>query len=159
MMTLGVDPGTTESAYCLIDSSYQVLAAEKLSNGLLAKVIGELAPSVVCVESIQSYGNIFGKSTIETCYAIGRIQQKCEDLLIPCELYPRPEYAKSICGVSKINDAVVRSALDQRFGRRGVDAYKKGEPLALLRGASDKRSAFAVACYHLDKSGLHHSVR
>jgi hypothetical protein len=28
---------------------------------------------------------------------------------------------------------------------------KKGEPLHLLKGNSDKRSAFAIAVYHADK--------
>lgn len=154
MTILGIDPGTTESAYCLIDNSYRVLAAEKLSNGLLCRVISELMPSVVAIEEIQSYGNVFGKSTIATCYAIGRFQQKCDDLGLSPYLYARPVYAKAICGCSKINDSVVRGALDQRFGRPGVEAYRKGEALELLRGCSDKRSAFAVAAYHLDTHHL-----
>ena len=29
---LGIDPGPTESAYCLIDDSYQIVAADKIKN-------------------------------------------------------------------------------------------------------------------------------
>ena len=43
----------------------------------------------------------------------------------------------------------MRAALLTRFG-----GDKKGEPLELLKGSTDKRSAFAVAVYHLDGAKL-----
>jgi len=147
---IGIDPGPEETAYAVIDEDYGILAANKVSNesmaGWLKNCPYALGKSELAVESIQSYGMPVGRTVFETAYMIGRIQQIAEDSGCNCTLYPRPEYAKSICGVGKINDSVIRQSLLLRFG-----GDKKGEPLYLLKGNSDKRSAFAVAAYHLDR--------
>lgn len=144
-MILGIDPGPTESAYCQT-GGYEIIASDKLANDVLLDTIEWHNVSHVAIESIQSYGMAVGRSVFETCYMVGRIIQKCIDQEIPYSLYPRQEYAKSICGTSKISDAILRQALLLRFG-----GDKKGEPLYLLKGASDKRSAYAVAVYHMDR--------
>lgn len=150
MKILGIDPGPTETAYCMIDEGYAVLMAGKEPTAFLIKALGVAPPDHAAIESIQSYGMMVGRSVFDTCYAIGRILQTCENANVPWALYPRPEYARRICGVGKISDSVLRQALLLRFG-----GDKKGEPLFMLKGNSDKRSAFAVAAYHLDilKSG------
>jgi Holliday junction resolvasome RuvABC endonuclease subunit len=141
---LGIDPGSTETAYCRIDENYNIYKADKIPNDTL---IDHQLCGVdhIAVESIQSYGMAVGRSIFDTTYMIGRIIQKAIDLNIPYTLYPRPEYARAICGVGKINDKIVRQSLELRFG-----GYNKGEALNLLKGNSDKRSAFAVAVYHVD---------
>lgn len=145
---LGIDPGTTESGFVRIQQDYKIIYASKDGNEDVIKYLQttDTPIEMVVIESIQSYGLTMGKSTIETCYFIGRIIQVCKDKNIPYELIPRPEYGKSIISGNKVNDSLIRSALEMRFG-----GYKKGEPLALLAGATDKRSAYAVACYYLDK--------
>lgn len=142
---LGVDPGPTESAFALVSDDQRVLQADKVGNDALIDRIRKDPPAHVVVESMQSYGAPVGRSTFETCYQVGRILQACQDLGIPCTLIPRPEYSRRICGVGKVNDAVLRQALLLRFG-----GDRKGEPLAALKGNSDKRSAYAVAAYHID---------
>lgn len=144
-MILGIDPGPAESAYCQI-GGYEIIASDKVNNDVLFDTIEWHNISHVAVESIQSYGMAVGRSVFETCYMVGRVIQRCIDQGIPYTLYPRQEYARAICGTAKISDAILRQALLLRFG-----GDKKGEPLYLLKGASDKRSAFAVAAYHLDK--------
>lgn len=145
---LGIDPGSTETGYALINNDYSVISADKVDNEEFIKYISfypDAPADVMIVESMQSYGNIFGKTSIETCYFIGRIIQIAATAHVPCFLYPRPEYARSICGGIKVNDSILRQALINRFG-----GDLKGEPMNPLRGNSDKRSAFAVAAYHLD---------
>jgi hypothetical protein len=142
---LGLDPGPSETAYCLIDQDFNVLTAGKAALPMILKALSVAPPDCVAIESIQSYGMAVGRSVFDTCYSIGRILQKCDDLALPTFLYPRPEYARRICGVGKISDSVLRQALLLRFG-----GDRKGEALHLLRGNSDKRSAFAVAAYHND---------
>lgn len=146
-MILGIDPGPVESAYCYVTPRRTVDSAGKVANVALIEMLRAATGSTwnVALESIQSYGMAVGRSTFDTCYMIGRIQQACDDLAIPCTLYPRPEYTRRICGVGKVNDAVLRQALLLRFG-----GDRKGEPLYPLKGCTDKRSAFAVAVYHLD---------
>jgi hypothetical protein len=149
---LGIDPGPTESAYCLIDERQRVIAAGKEA---VEKIIGGLRtspPAHVVIESIQSYGMPVGRSTFETCYVIGELIRACKDAGIPYTLIPRPEYTRRICGVGKINDAILRQALLLRFG-----GDKKGEPLEKLKGCTDKRSAFAVAAYYVDLTGGVHA--
>ncbi len=151
MVIIGIDPGSSESAFCLIRQDYSIAHAGKLLNADLIGQLGTLQFSVAAIESIQSYGMPVGREVFETCYMIGRLQQKIHSLGGSFSLIPRPEYTRRICGCQKVNDAVLRQALLLRFG-----GDKKGEPLNLLKGASDKRSAFAVAVYKLDlmKSGL-----
>jgi hypothetical protein len=150
---LGIDPGPVESAYALIGQEipgsvsdpFRVHEAEKCSNESVLGRLSVLRPAHVVIESMQSYGAPVGRSIFETCFMIGRLIQVCTDHGIPFTLYPRPEYTRRICGVGKINDAILRQALLLRFG-----GDKKGEPLNALKGCSDKRSAFAVAAYHID---------
>lgn len=158
LIICGVDPGSSESAYCLIDEDYRVLDAKKLLNVDFVSAIqfwtdrhkDNWKPNKqIAIENIQSYGAIVGKSTFETCKMIGRIQQVADDEGVCWFEYPRQEYANWICGC-KADDARVRQALLTRFG-----GDKKGGPLEKLKGqGSDKRSAFAVAVYHLDKLKL-----
>ena len=153
MLILGIDPGPTESAYALIGQEipggvsdlFRIHEAEKVPNKSLIGRLSVLRPEHVAIESIQSYGMAVGRSVFDTCFMIGRLIQVCKDHNIPFTLYPRPEYTRRICGVGKINDAVLRQALLLRFG-----GDKKGEPLYALKGCTDKRSAFAVAAYHVD---------
>lgn len=153
-LVLGIDPGSTESAYCLVDHGFRITEAEKVPNPRLTAMLWTWRGLDVAVESIQSYGMVVGRSVFDTCFMIGRVQEICSTLRMPCTLYPRPEYTRRICGVGKVNDAVLRQALLLRFG-----GDKKGEPLFALKGCTDKRSAFAVAAYHIDitahERGIH----
>lgn len=148
-LVLGIDPGPTESAYALVGPDFRVREAEKVGNDHLAAWLSTQRPVEVAIESIQSYGMAVGRSVFDTCFMIGRLIQVCIDHRIPYALYPRPEYTRRICGVGKVNDAVLRQALLLRFG-----GDRKGEPLFLLKGCTDKRSAFAVAVYHIDLRGF-----
>lgn len=149
MTVLGIDPGTTESGYALIDERYTVLEAGKIDSDIVNHLIRMLKPSAVSVESLACYGLAVGREVFETAYWIGEYRQVCKLIDVPIFLYPKPEYGPAITGVRKTTDAVLRQALLLRFGS---DA--KGGPLFKLKGSTDQRSAFAVAAYHLDK---HHS--
>lgn len=156
---LGIDPGPTYSAFALMDGE-TVINAGKIDNKELIRRLKGVSeyrfPIIdmltgqrildVAIESIVSYGAPVGRETFTTCYQIGRIMQVCDDLGVDYFLYPRQEYANAICGC-KAKDATVRQALLVRLG-----GDKKGEPTYLLKGdGSDKRSAAALALYHMDK--------
>jgi Holliday junction resolvasome RuvABC endonuclease subunit len=142
---IGIDPGSAETAYCIVRDDLTISCADKLPNGEFIYFLRRCGVSAVAVEGIQSYGMAVGREVFDTCYMVGRILQTSEDLNLPVSIYNRPEYSKSICGVGKVTDAVLRSSLMARFG-----GDKKGEALHLLKGNSDKRSAFAIAVYHAD---------
>ena len=147
MRIIGIDPGSSESAYCVIDNQ-KIIVAEKLPNPEFLRWLRRLGGvDAAAIEGIQSYGLAVGREVFDTCYIIGRVLVICASNFLPCHVYNRPEYSRAICGCGKVTDAVVRSALLVRFG-----GDKRGEPLYLLKGSSDKRSAFAVAVYHDDIS-------
>jgi hypothetical protein len=170
IMVFGIDPGTDESGIAAIRADYSIANADKWENELLITKLKEILTKpydkfipYIVVESIQSYGMTMGKSTIETCYMIGRIIQVCKDNGALCNLIPRPEYGKAICGSNKVSDTLIRSALENRFGsydkgkaekrlKNGTlkQAFVENGPLFLLAGESDKRSAYALAVHFLD---------
>jgi hypothetical protein len=148
-MIIGIDPGSTETAYCKIDNQYRILDAQKLPNEEVAKMLKRCTSNHrVAIESIQSYGMPVGKEIFETCFWIGEYIRICKDMCLRYSLIPRPEYIRRICGTGKINDAILRQALLLRFG-----GDKKNEPLNFLKGNTDKRSAFAITVYLLDTLG------
>lgn len=151
MIILGIDPGNEQSAYALVKDNYDIIDAGKVDNLEMRKIIRTANFDLIALESIQSYGMPVGRSTFETCFMIGRIIQMAVDRKIRHYLYPRPKIAQGVVGQGgKYNDSTVRQALLVRFG-----GDKRGEPLNLLKGGgSDKRSAYAVAVYHLDGAKL-----
>ncbi len=149
-MILGIDPGSEETAYALMGEDYQVIEADKQDNDrflddTLPDLIDREATTVV-IEGIQSYGMAVGRTVFDTCYIVGEARRIAKLKQAECFIYPRPEYARSIIGGVKVKDSLIRQALMTRFG-----GDRKGEPLQLLKGNSDKRSAYAVAVYHADK--------
>jgi hypothetical protein len=146
MIYLGIDPGLRETGYALVTQDYGLEEAGKYPNDAILRYIKNSKSVTICIESLQSYGQAVGKEVFETAYVIGRIIQICDDYRLRYYLYARPEYARAICGVQRITDAVLWQALKLRFG-----GDRKGEPLHLLKGATDKRSAYAVAVYHIDR--------
>lgn len=148
-LILGIDPGTTESGVCLIeDYQYEqpfILRAEKLENCRVFRLIRELLPNTeVVIEGMSNQSRMFGDSSIQTCYFIGKLLHICELDELPVTIYKRHEYGRFFVTSGVLNDSSLRAALETIWGA----SAKKTDPLFLLRGASDKRSAFALAKYH-----------
>jgi hypothetical protein len=143
--TLGLDPGTTHTGYAIVKPDYSIVNAAKVPNEEIFEAIGRNPLDAVAIESMNAYGMAVGREVFEACYWIGEFRHKARTLGTPCFLYPRPEWGRSLTGVRKNTDSAIRQALLLRFG-----GDKKGEPLHMLKGSSDKRSAYGVAVYHLD---------
>lgn len=153
-LILGIDPGTTESGICLIEEKDfkqpNIVSAEKVDN---SKITGLIARNTtgsdrlhVVIEGMACQSRAFGDSSIQTCYFIGRLMEWCDKPVnpIPVTLYKRHEYGRFFVTGGVLNDASLRAALETIWG----PSAKKNDPLYALRGASDKRSAFALAKYH-----------
>lgn len=146
---LAIDPGTTESGICLIqDYQYEqpyILRAAKLENCRVFRLIRELLPNTeVVIEGMSNQSRMFGDSSIQTCYFIGKMLYMCELDRLPVTVYKRHEYGRFFVTNGVLNDSSLRAALETIWG----PSAKKTDPLYALRGASDKRSAFALAKYH-----------
>ena len=153
-LILGIDPGTTESGICVIEEKNfnlpNILTAEKVDN---SKITGLIAlyryggnRLEVVIEGMACQSRAFGDSSIQTCYFIGRLMEWCDKPVnpIPVTLYKRHEYGRFFVNNGLLKDATLRAALETIWG----PSAKKNDPLYPLRGASDKRSAFALAKYH-----------
>lgn len=152
---LAIDPGTTESGMCLIqDYQYEqpfILRAEKLKNNEAVKWVRQLLPkSEVVIEGMSNQSRMFGDSSIQTCYFIGKLLHICELDELPVTIYKRHEYGRFFVTSGVLNDSSLRAALETIWG----PSAKKTDPLYALRGASDKRSAFALAKYHQHRMSL-----
>lgn len=146
-MIIGVDPGPAESAACLIDMNYNILCANKLPNGEFNVWLrsGNLLYCHMVIEGMRGMGARVGKETFEAAYMVGRCMEIGDRQLARVTLYHRPDYLYPLCGgrpAKNKSDTTLYKALLQRFGK---------DHLKPLIGASDLRSAFAVAVYHLDK--------
>lgn len=152
---LAIDPGTTESGMCLIeDYQYEqpfILRAEKMENERVVRLVRELLPQTeVVIEGMSNQSRMFGDSSIQTCYFIGKLLHICELEKLPVTVYKRHEYGRFFVTNGILNDASLRAALETIWG----PSAKKTDPLYALRGASDKRSAFALAKYHQHRMSL-----
>ena len=118
MLIYALDPGPAQSAIVGWDGQKLMVIAEKLNNDdLLAKNIQGreivLAPGLLVIEQVMSYGRPVGADTFETVFFSGRIAQ-----LWPWgfERLPRLEVKKHICHHGGAKDPHIRQALVDRFG-------------------------------------------
>ena len=152
-LILGIDPGTTESGICLIEAKGfwqpNIVSAEKVDNRKVKMVISDTFSLPhqlqIVIEGMGNQSRAFGSSSIETCYFIGKLMEFVDSLkYVNLALYKRHEYGRFFVNSGVLNDASLRAALETIWG----PSAKKNDPLFQLRGASDKRSAFAMAKYH-----------
>ena len=155
-MLLAIDPGTTESAYCLMDG-YKPVQFGKLPNLEMLSFIYQLdnEPEVV-IEKVASYGMPVGEEVFETCVWTGRFIEAIfysEDVA----RITRHEIKQAICHSVKANDATIKQALVDRFAYN-VPNHGKGskkEKGWFYGFKADIWSSYAIAVVHLDRKRGH----
>lgn len=155
MRLLAIDPGTTESAYVILDRDAKIYAHGKVPNGQLMEIIDTHKEIThVAVEMIASYGMAVGSEVFETCVWIGRFVQECWRALdlMPVRVYRRDEKL-NLCGSPRANDANIRRALIDRFAQfdkaRGTGTMKRQD--TFYGFAADQWAAMAVGVTYLDE--------
>lgn len=161
MRLLSIDPGPTESAYVIIDTTdCQPLSFGKISNHELRNLI-TTAPDwfeadKVVIEMIASYGMSVGAEVFDTCVWIGRFSEAVRGNWWP---WTEPALIKRLpvkvyhCKSAKATDANIAQALKDRFAK-GVRNHGKGtkaEPGFFYGFHSDVWAAFALAVYAADQ--------
>lgn len=148
MIIIGIDPGSFHSGICVIQTGDikrpNIIRADKVANDELIQMLETewAANSEIAIEDLVSYTH--GRYIDLTQRFIGFIQCKALDRNIEIYSYTRREYGQWITAGSKLSDATLRAGLESIYGA----SSKKTDPLYKLRGATDKRSAFAIAKYH-----------
>lgn len=176
MKIMAIDPGTTESAYVILDDQYQILSADKVGNDVVLSIIAD-APGLdaVIIEDIEprysstdrsAAGAVMGQSTIETIKAFGRFSWQASlrglmvgsifrrderSCLIPTKrngLPPLPETAP------KHADGQIRASLIRRFARHDQERGRgtKANPDTFYGFHGDMWQAMAVGVTWLDQA-------
>lgn len=158
MLLLAIDPGSSDSAYCLMEGYYPVHFG-KIPNGALLQMIvqKEFADiDAAAIEMVASYGMAVGAEVFDTCVWIGRFEQAIVTAsgVIPEKVF-RIEEKMALCHDSKARDSNIRQALIDRFATKDRKNGKgtKKDPDFFYGFSSDVWSSFAVGVTFLDKRG------
>ncbi len=155
---LAIDPGNTESAYCLIDmGSRQPLEFGKIGNWELREVLPGFSAERIVIEMIASYGMAVGAEVFETCVWIGRFVEiaRIRSGYCDAELIKRLPVKVHHCHSAKAKDSNITQALVDRFAL-GEPNHGKGTKTApgWFHGfAADVWQSYALAVYAADTAG------
>ena len=149
MKVLAIDPGTTESGWCLLDGGIVVMSGVMANADVVAMLaVGSKGPYTLAIEMIASYGMAVGREVFETCIWIGRFIQAWhspDDV----HLVYRRDVKLHLCGTNQAKDANVRQAVLDLFPRTGggktPQVGTKKQPGPLYGVTSHAWSALAVA--------------
>ena len=157
-----IDPGTTESAYVIIDvRDGEIISKGKLFNDILLGFIElwDKPDTHLCIEMIASYGMAVGKTVFETCVFIGRILELwnhkdfCNYPLLPKRMYRR-DVKINLCGSMKAKDSNIRQAIIDRYPATGGGKLPqvgiKSAPGPLFGVSKDIWAALGVGLTFLD---------
>lgn len=160
MKVLAIDPGTTESAWCLLDDDGSPIRFGKAKNQALLDMLrmnafGGMAEACV-QEMVASYGMAVGQDVYRTVWWAGRFAEawaQHEDHSPPIELF-RKEIVVHLCGSARAKDKNVRAALIDRFGKEGGQSAaigRKANPGPLYGVSADVWSALAIGITAQDR--------
>lgn len=147
MNTIGIDPGSTESALVEWDGKRITCMAIEDNVRTLHR-LSRLTPGPeVAIEQVRGYGITAGNELFDTCIWTGRFQQQLIGSGFICSLVPRKTVVTHLCDHSKAGDKEIRQALIDRIGPQG----SKKEPGPTYGMAGHLWAALAVAVYAYDQ--------
>jgi hypothetical protein len=150
MLTLALDPGTTQTGWVEYDDdSQRVLDSGVMPNAEILELIE--CPSRahrLVIEMIASYGMPVGREVFETCVWIGRFQQAWRDPDAVTLVY-RKDVKLHLCGTPRAKDPNVRQAIIDLFpatgGGKTPQIGTKAQPGPLYGVSSHAWPALGVA--------------
>jgi hypothetical protein len=147
MTILAIDPGTTESGWCIYDGA-RVLDSGVMGNAEMLYAIPDVPADRLAIEMIASYGMPVGREVFETCVWVGRFVQACR-APEKVELVYRKDVKLHLCGTAQAKDPNVRQALLDMFPRTGggktPQIGTKDQPGPLYGVSSHAWAALGVA--------------
>jgi len=153
MNILAIDPGNIESAYVLMNDSYEIFQFGKIGNENMFEIIEETMPDIVVIEMVASYGMAVGESVFETVFWIGRFYEASIREWSDCNRVYRKDVKMNLCGQTRAKDSNIRQALIDRFAKHD---FKNGKGTKKNQDyfygfKADIWSAYAVGVTYLDK--------
>lgn len=148
---LALDPGTTETGFCLYDGERVIDSGVSPNERVLAHILATTRPGdarILAIEMIASYGMAVGREVFETCVWIGRFQQAWHNPNIARLVYRRT-VKLHLCASPNAKDPNIRQALLDKFARTGggktPQIGTKAQPGPLYGVTSHAWAALAVA--------------
>jgi hypothetical protein len=117
-MILAIDPGTTESGWCIYDGK-RVVDSGITANAEMLYAIPYVPADRLAIEMIASYGMAVGREVFETVWWIGRFTQayhKPEEVI---RIY-RQEVKLFVCKDTRAKDSNIRQGLIDMLGPPGT---------------------------------------
>mgnify|MGYP001576910516 FL=1 len=148
MLIVTVDPGCTQSAYLLYDSSATAYPLAALGSGILPNETLRVdlrklsCADLLVIEQVESYGMPVGREVFATVFWCGRFVEAWGGTFA---LMPRREVKLHLCHSAKATDATIRQALIDQFGGKDRAIGKKACPGPLYGIRKDLWSALALA--------------
>lgn len=139
-VTFGIDPGTVQSGWVLLENGKVLDSGVDDNHDLLTWVKHGQHADLLAIEMIANMGMAVGKSTFDTVRWIGRFQQAWRDPDAVRFVY-RHEVKQHLCGTQRAKDPNVRQALLDKIGLQGT----KKSPGPTHGVKSHAWSALAVA--------------
>ncbi|WP_246119003.1 hypothetical protein [Cupriavidus campinensis] len=149
---LAIDPGTTESGWCVLADGAVTLSGVMLNRELLRMLTMQQRNDpwghVLAIEMIASYGMPVGREVFETVRWIGRFQQAWHSPEAVKFVY-RQDVKLHLCKTPRAKDGNVRQALLDMFPRTGggktPQIGTKAQPGPLFGVSSHAWAALGVA--------------
>jgi len=128
---LGIDPGPIKSAYILIslcnNKLLNIIDKNYVDNDNMIKII--LSKHIkfndieIAIETIVSYGNTMGQSTINTAIFVGRFYQLVKDISGKPTYITRPDVYLNLCNKRRgVKSKNITQSLKDRYGELGTKA-------------------------------------
>lgn len=153
MKILGLDPGSSESAFVIWDTELEEILNHSIPNNyLLEKLLEEEKlvnqGDVVIIEMFQNFGKKAnaGASIFYSCIFIGKVLKICERLKVKTVLIPRKTIVSHHTRTVTSSDSTVRRVMLQKFPKG--TAKKPGVSYGLKE---DEWQALAAVSYYLEK--------
>jgi hypothetical protein len=152
MNILAIDPGNIESAYVLMNDSYEIFQFGKIGNENMFEIIEETMPDIVVIEMVASYGMAVGESVFETVFWIGRFYEASIREWSGCDRVYRKDVKMNLCGQIRAKDSNIRQALIDRFAKHDFKNGKgtKANPDWFYGFKADIWAAYAVGVTYID---------
>ena len=156
MTILAIDPGSSASAYCVMDDAASPLKFDKVPNADLIQIARYTDADTIVIERVASYGMPVGREVFDTCEWIGRFTQVAVDTSHRVEYILRQEEKLFICKSPKANDATIRRALIDRFAKHDFKTGKGNShsPDFFYNFKADIWAAFSIGVSYLNKKGM-----
>jgi hypothetical protein len=151
MKTLNLDPGTTETAFIILENGSITDRCGRIPNGAMRMILLETPVDAIVCEEVRCYGMAVGIKTFDTCRWTGAYQEIARLTHTPFHFIGRKEVVTHWCGSARARPANVNQALRDHYGEKGT----KNNPGPLypiyntgVKGASEHiMAALAVGGY------------